>query len=310
MGDIPAEVNRLIQKRTTLRRAKQYAQGDAIRTRLQRMGYDVADKKETAGITQKNTDAKPQETFLALFGSGETSPSATRVHAAILNATGKKRPTIVIVSTPAGFQPNVQGVCEDIGSYFALRLQNFHPRIHIVYANTRVDTDNATLLKPLHTADYIFMGPGSPTYAARTLSNSLLHKTILNRVRRGTSLGLSSAAAIAFSRFVLPVYEIYKAGLDLYWDNGLNMYTDVFCDLTVIPHFNNTEGGTKHDTSHAWVGKQRFTTLLAMIPKQHNIWGIDEHTTAMVNLATKQVHVSGKGKVWRIRGGKTTQLAV
>ena len=69
--------------------------------------------------------------------------------------------------------------------------------------------------------DEVLLGPGSPTYAVRQLRESLLFELIKARHRMGTALVLSSAATLAFGRFTIPVYEIYKVGQDPYWENGL-----------------------------------------------------------------------------------------
>ena len=194
--------------------------------------------------------------------------------------------------------------------FFAKHLQNYHPKIIIIYANTLEDSNNPELLKPLDTADYIFMGPGSPTYALHQLKNSLLCGKIAERLEKGASLGLSSAAAIAFSKYTLPVYEIYKAGFDLYWEEGLNFYKKIFKELTIIPHFNNTEGGTKNDTSYAWMGKKRFAEMMHILPSKQSFWGIDEHTAIIINLQTKNTEILGKGNVWEINSGETTPLNI
>ena len=297
MQPLPQKVQKLIAQRNTLRKEKRYEESDAIREKLENMGYVLEDAKSGVRVSQKNEQLPPKESFLVLFGSGETAPSAQKVHAQVLAGIGKDKPNIVILSTPAGFQPNVKVVCEEIQQFFKHHLQNYHPHIEIVYANTLADANNAKLIKPLDKADYIFAGPGSPTYAVRNLRDSLLMAKIKEHVKAGASLGLSSAATIAFSKFALPVYEIYKAGFTPYWEPGLNFYSHVFRELTIIPHFNNNEGGKKNDTSHAWMGKARYVKMLTLLPLKQEIWGIDEHTAALIHIPTKHREVLGKGKI-------------
>ena len=299
MQSLPKNIEELIEKRERLREGKKYKEADELRGQIENMGYELADTEHKPEITKKDEYISPKESFLAIFGSGETAPSAVRTHTRVLESIGKDKPNIAILSTPAGFQPNVEVVCEEIAKFFEKSLQNFHPRVRVVYANTAEQCNDSVILSHLETADYIFAGPGSPTYMARIAKDSALLASIEKRVQQGASLALSSAAAIACSKFCLPVYEIYKAGFDLYWEEGLSLYANLFEETTIITHFNNTEGGKKLDTSHAWMGKERFATLLTLLPKKERVLGIDEHTALLYNLATKKQEVLGKGKVWR-----------
>lgn len=299
MQRAPKEVQKFLAERKKLREQKRYSESDEARKKIEAMGYALADTRGGTEISKINEYVSPKESFLVLFGSGETAPSAVKAHSCVLEGIGKDKPKIVILSTPAGFQPNIKIVCEEIRQFFERHLKNYHPQIEIAYANTLKDANNPALAKSLSAADYIFAGPGSPTYAVRSLRDSLLLTKILASVRAGASLGLSSAAAIAFSAFALPVYEIYKAGFDLYWKHGLNFYTHFFQELVVVTHFNNNEGGRKNDTSRAWMGKERFEKLLAMLPPGKTIWGLDEHTAVIINLKTKEVETLGKGKLWK-----------
>src|SRR3989344_3362493 len=298
MQQLPEEIQRKLKEREVLRKEKRFRESDAARGQIEKLGYQIKDTLKGTEISKTEEYAIPKKSSLILFGSGEIASSSVAAHDWALTGIGKDKPKIVVLSTPAGFQPNVHVVCEEIADFFEHHLQNFHPRVEVVYANTLQDANTTEILKPLDAADYIFAGPGSPTYAVRSLRSSLALIKIRERVRAGASLGLSSAAAIAFSKFALPVYEIYKAGFELYWEQGLNFYAKIFQELTVIPHFNNNEGGNKNDTSHAWMGKQRFAKLLAMLPKHETIWGIDEHTAVIIDPKTHATKIVGKGKCW------------
>ena len=139
------------------------------------------------------------------------------------------------------------------------------------------------------------MGPGSPTYAVKHLMNTKTLQTIIEQVKKGTTLILASAATIAFSHMALPVYEIYKVGEDLNWQHGLDLYSHVWQKVTIIPHFNNREGGEHLDTTHCYIGKNRFDKLRSMLPKDEVVYGIDEHTALIVDLSSQDTLVKGKG---------------
>ncbi|MEK7510551.1 MAG: cysteinyl-tRNA synthetase [Patescibacteria group bacterium] len=301
MEIIPREVQKLIEEREKLRRAKRYKESDALREKIEALGYELRDAPEGTEVSKTEEYTAPKKSSLVLFGSGEISATGARIHNSVFEKMEKDEISIAVISTPAGFQPNVKVVYEEIAEFFVEHLANYHPKIDIIYANTKEQANDPRVFYPLDTADYIFTGPGSPTYAIDHLRNTLLCEKIGERVAAGVTLSLASAATIAFSHFALPVYEIYKVGTPLHWKEGLNFYPPFFQELTIIPHFNNREGGKKTDTSHCYMGKERFETLFQMLPPQEHVWGIDEHTAAIVDLKTKQVRSMGKGKLRQLR---------
>ncbi len=239
---------------------------------------------------------------IALFGSGETGRYGRQVHEWLL-ARLPKPPAVAIVETPAGFQPNVDVVSGKIRHFFEHNLQNFGPRVEIVPARTRggaFDVDDAAIAARLEDADLIFAGPGSPTYAARVLAGSRTLEAIVARLDAGATLSLASAAAIAFSRYALPVYEIFKVGEDLSWAAGLDLFSHVGLDLTIVPHWNNTEGGSDLDTSHCYMGEERFARLLDLLPGPTTILAIDEHTACILDPDSGDCLVRGAGGAYLV----------
>ena len=59
------------------------------------------------------------------------------------------------------------------------------------------------------------------------------------------------------------MYEIYKVGEDLGWKAGLNLLGPFGRSVAIVPHWNNHEGGEELDTSHSFMGQERFERLLA-----------------------------------------------
>ena len=204
---------------------------------------------------------------IVLFGSGETSPSGRKVFDSILRRM-PMRPRLALLETPAGFELNSPRVIGRVVDFLVHRLKNYQPRVEIVAARKRgtpFSPDNVEIVTPLLSADLIFMGPGSPTYAVRQLRDSLAWHYLLARHRLGAALVLASAAAIALSACALPVYEIYKVGEDLHWKEGLDFFGLYGLELVFIPHWNNHEGGDELDTRHCFMGESRFTHLLEML---------------------------------------------
>ena len=112
---------------------------------------------------------------------------------------------------------------------------------------------------------------------------------------------LASAAVIAAGVEALPVYEIYKAGEDLHWVPGLDLFSPYGLRLIFVSHWNNTEGGAELDTSRCYMGQARFEQLLTMLPSDINVVGIDEHTALVIDIAEENCRVMGKGKVTLLR---------
>lgn len=119
-------------------------------------------------------------------------------------------------------------------------------------------------------------------------------------MKNGSTLVLASAATLACSVYCLPVYEIFKVGEDLHWEKGLNLYQKIWQEITIIPHFNNTEGGADLDTGYCYLGQVRATKLLAMLPHSTSVLGIDEHTCLIVDLDTQTESIHGKGTVNKV----------
>lgn len=249
---------------------------------------------------------------IALFGSGETARVGRRVHELLLMAYEKPVP-VAVIETPAGFQPNTNVLAQDVKAFFEHSLQNFKPQVTIVPARHRGDgphgTDEASLLGGLEGASYVFAGAGSPTYAVRHLASSRLWHAVADRLEAGATLALASAMALAVSTHTLPVYEIYKVGADLAWTPGLDLFGSLGMDLAIVPHWNNNEGGAKLDTSHCYMGNDRFDELKAMLPPETVILAIDEHTACVVDLGREQARVHGNGSVSVIRDGTAQAFA-
>lgn len=248
---------------------------------------------------------------VALFGSGEISPNGRRVYEWLFNRMASSI-RVAVLETPAGFQPNSALVAEKVADFLREHLQNYRPQVTVVPARQRgtpFSPDDPRILVPLLTAGALFLGPGSPTYAARQLADSLAWRYLLARHRLGATLILASAATIAAGAHVLPVYEIYKAGADLHWAPGLDLLAPYGLSLTFVPHWNNTEGGAELDTSRCYMGIDRFERLLELLPPDQTVVGIDEHTALVLDPEGGRCHAMGVGGVTILHGREEIHFA-
>lgn len=248
--------------------------------------------------------------WITLFGSGETSASGRKVHEAIFQQLDKPI-RAAILETPAGFELNSDRVAGRIGEFLAAKLQNYEPLVDIIPARRKgsfFSPDNEAILKPMLRANNIFLGPGSPSYAVRQLKDSKAWHYLLARHRLGAAVTFASAATVAAGAFALPIYEIYKAGHEPYWLNGLDLFGPFGLHLVFVPHWNNQEGGAELDTSHCFIGGERLEKLLDFLPPGMTVLGIDEHTALVIDMENGMAQVLGKGTVTLRRGKESPQI--
>jgi cyanophycinase-like exopeptidase len=240
--------------------------------------------------------------LLAIMGSGETAPTMTSVHAELFRRVGGTAARAVMLDTPYGFQENAEEIA-------ARSLAYFHDSVgHDVEVATFRDAQTATPLEyeqmcaRLAQADWVFAGPGSPSYAVRQWAATRVPELLADKLRTGGVVVFASAAAVTLGEVCLPVYEIYKVGESVRWIAGLDLLRETGLRAAVIPHYSNAEGGT-HDTRYCYMGERRLRILEAMLPEGCDILGVDEHTAAIIDIDAATMSVLGRGRVtWRRRG--------
>jgi hypothetical protein len=255
---------------------------------------------------------------LAIMGSGETSPTMVTVHKALVAGLGGQPAEALLLQTPYAFQEN----CADISA----RARQYFARSVGLTVGVFPDDDEpagqgagpgqdpgpaglaAGRLAPLRTAGWVFSGPGSPTYALARWDASGVSQALRDRIAAGHGLTvMASAAAATIGCATLPVYEIYKAGADPHWLGGLDLLGLLGLPVALIPHYNNTEGGT-HDTRYCYLGERRLARMERELPAGAAVLGVDEHTAAVIDLAAATVAVTGRGTVTVRRAGQSTVL--
>lgn len=243
--------------------------------------------------------------LVVLFGSGETSASGQKVFDWLFRQLDPPL-RVSILETPAGFELNSSRVAGRIGEFLTERLQNYRPQVTLVPARRRgtlYSPDVPEVVAPLFDSDVIFLGPGSPTYTVRQLQDTLAWHALLARHHLGAAVVLASAATVAAGRYALPVYEIYKAGEDLHWREGLDFFGGFGLSLSFVPHWNNHDGGEELDTSRCYMGRARFDALRSLLPPEATFVGIDEHTALAIDLLKGTCRVLGRGGVTLVRDG-------
>ena len=229
------------------------------------------------------------------MGSGETTPGMRVVHREIF-AGLPDRPACRLMDSPFAFQENADELVERIAGYFA---ESVGQTVHRV--TLPADADPVVMQRALagiRAADWLFAGPGSPSYARRCWAGTPVPEALAGVVAPGRAgvLLFASAAAVPLGVWALPVYEIYKVGADPRWEPGLGLMGSILgWRCAVVPHYDNNEGGT-HDTRFCYVGARRLGRIEPDL-EDGFILGVDEHTALVMDLDAGTASVRGRGGV-------------
>jgi hypothetical protein len=252
------------------------------------------------------TTSRTKPRILAIMGSGETAPTMNAPHRAIFERLGPDVDA-VLLDTPFGFQENAPILASKAIEYFRDAVSR---RVEAA-GLTRTDTGDTVAVErgvaKVRSADWVFAGPGSPTFALEQWRNTAVPDAIGEKLRSGGAVVFSSAAALTLGKVTVPVYEVYKVGVDPYWLEGLDVLAEIGLDVAVIPHYDNAEGGN-HDTRFCYLGERRLAMLEPELPEGCFVLGIDEHTGVVMDLDADTAEIVGKGAVTIRRAGESFRI--
>jgi hypothetical protein len=226
----------------------------------------------------------------------------TKVHRQLL----KRLDPVLAVSldTAYGFQANVPQMTEKISEYFATSLRVPISSLHFTKFEGSSEVARAAVRQDVRAANYVFAGPGSPSYALYQWAPLGLAEDLRGTLQSGGVLCFASAAALTLGSLTVPVYEIYKVGASAHWLEGLDVLSEFGIRGAIIPHYDNAEGGN-YDTRFCYLGEERLVELERQLPEDTGILGIDEHTAGLLDLEHQTLTVMGKGGVYWRRDGQT-----
>jgi cyanophycinase-like exopeptidase len=248
----------------------------------------------------------PGSRVLAIMGSGETSPTMVAVHKALVARLGTGR-AAVLLEAPYGFQENAADVSARAQAYFA-RSVGLAVTVLADTAGPGGDPADDGGAAVVRAADWVFAGPGSPSYALARWRGSPVAQALRDRIGAGPGVTvLASAAAATIGFAAVPVYEIYKAGAAPHWLDGLDLLGVLGLKVAVIPHYDNAEGGN-HDTRYCYLGERRLSRLERDLPADAAVLGVDEHTAAIFDGPAGTLEISGRGCVTVRKAGASIAL--
>jgi len=237
--------------------------------------------------------------ILTIMGSGETAPTMVSTHRSLTSKLPS--PTkAVLLDTPYGFQENAPELARRAVEYFKTSVNVDITVAGLVrLTSTHLSADPVAVergLRAVADADYIFAGPGSPTYALRQWSGSSIARVLTEKITRGGIVTFASAAALTLGKATVPVYEIYKVGQNVERLDGLDILSAIGINAAVIPHYDNAEGAN-HDTRYCYLGETRLRLFETMLDPETWVLGVDEHTGLVIDLDAETATVVGNGTV-------------
>ena len=244
---------------------------------------------------------------ITLIGAGELMAAMSAQHRAVLSQLGEA-PRPVFLDTTAGFETNVDAIATKAVEYYEHHLQQKLRVARYRHRHETTPADLAAAVAEVRASNLIFAGPGSPTYAIRQWRDSPVWAAVVERFEAGANILFASAASITAGRYALPVYEIYKAGEDPYWTEGLDLLGRFGLCLAIIPHFDDSSGGENYDSRFCYMGARRFDMLQELLPPDVSILGIDAYTAICFDPNTQYATVSGQGGVTLIADGAERRL--
>jgi cyanophycinase-like exopeptidase len=239
--------------------------------------------------------------LLTIMGSGETAPTMVKAHREVFARLAEPEPEAVLLDTPYGFQTNAHIVSEKAVAYFRESVGRKVTVAGLRRTDTveRVELERA--LAGIAAADWLFTGPGSPSFALRQWRGTPVPDVLARKLTEAGALVFSSAAALTLGLVTVPVYEIYKVGADPFWLEGLDLLSRFGLPVAVIPHYDNSEGGN-HDTRFCYLGLERLERLEHELPPEAFVLGVDEHTALLIDLDADDATILGRGGVTLRRG--------
>ncbi|HLX89417.1 MAG TPA: hypothetical protein VKR22_13300, partial [Acidimicrobiales bacterium] len=245
--------------------------------------------------------------LLTVMGSGETAPTMVKAHREVVERLGSPPVHGLLLDTPFGFQMNAAELAAKAVTYFH---DSVGAELEIAGLRSAADMTGPggdALVARLAAAEFVFAGPGSPTYALRQWRDTLLPSMLAEKLAHGGAVTFASAAALTLGVVTVPVYEIYKVGEEPRWVDGLDLLGPLGLHVALIPHYDNAEGGT-HDTRFCYLGEERLALLEQSLPDDVFVLGVDEHTALFLDFESGVARVTGRSGI-TVRGrGRSVRL--
>jgi cyanophycinase len=214
--------------------------------------------------------------LIALMGGDEFSDECQEMDRAILGATGARHPSVLVVPTAAAFENPSLAAANGVEYFTGLGAD-----VSSLMIVEKAQTNDASLLSPIGSADLIYFTGGNPSHLLDVLAGSTLLQKLREALDRGAILAGSSAGAM-----VLGSWMRFRR-----WRKALG----VVPGIAVLPHHERSEPDT--------VAKE----LSKSAPPELTAMGIDAMTCCLGG--PKEWKVLGAGSVTVYRSGQWRRFA-
>jgi cyanophycinase len=223
----------------------------------------------------------PESGPIALVGSGEFLPGMNEIDAALLAATGRRRPRVAIL--PTASWPDGEEIFRRWASMGVDHFTALGAEVEPVLVRDRFDAEDEGHVQAIGEADLVYLSGGKPGHLTDTLVGSPVGEALLAAHRRGATIAGCSAGAMSLAA---RQWDVRRRRLfwPLRWRDGL----DLVPRGSVIPHYDAFP-----EPMTAMIVLQTPRTLVTL--------GIDEETAAVGRDGSWQVQGRGRVTVWHGR---------
>ena len=223
---------------------------------------------------------------VALVGAGEFLAPMIELDRALLAATGRTRPRVVILPT-ASF-PDGEDVFRRWGELGVGHFEGLGAEVEPLYVRHAADGMDGAAVQAVGEADVIYLSGGKPAHLLEVLQRSPLGAAITRAHARGAVVAGCSAGAMAIVGRTPKLRFVPRIRLPLpfplRWADGLGLVPGV----AVLPHYDAMP--------------EAVAAVLALqAPRGGVVMGIDEDTAVVGRDGVWQVHGRGRITVWRGR---------
>lgn len=223
---------------------------------------------------------------VALVGAGEFLAPMIELDRALLAATGRTRPRVVILPT-ASF-PDGEDVFRRWGELGVGHFEGLGAEVEPLYVRHAEDGMDGAAVQAVGEADVIYLSGGKPAHLLEVLQRSPLGAAITRAHARGAVVAGCSAGAMAIVGRTPKLRFVPRIRLPLpfplRWADGLGLVPGV----AVLPHYDALP--------------EAVAAVLALqAPRGGVVMGIDEDTAVVGRDGVWQVHGRGRITVWRGR---------
>lgn len=226
---------------------------------------------------------------IALVGSGEYTAAMNEVDQVLLHTLGGPADgRVALIPTASGLEPGQPARWNAMGQTHFQGLGALPTPISLI---TREDASQPDLVATLAQQTFFYFSGGSPDYLIETLNGTPAWHTMLDRAAQGAALAGCSAGAMMLGGCALSVRSL-RNGEPPRWRSGLAVVPNV----AVLPHY---------DRMRLFVSDRVFDIVLASVPPDVALLGIDEDTALVRLPGVRHWQVFGRQTVSVTQAGRT-----